>query len=278
MLGLFGGGLGLLYVQRPLFAIAYFVASLGGALALVGAALILNMGVLPDVASWVGWVVGIVCAVHAYGIANATKSVAERKWYSRWYGLAAFPVVTLTLILLIRAFVFEPFRSRSESMYPTIPEGSYLFVSKSGFGGYHAFGITLWRGEQTATIERGDLIAHRLVADPATTYLGRIIGLPGERIEYTNRRLIINGIPVPTRLDARVDGYQYAVERLNDTDVTVALMPERTARDWAGVVPPDHYLVFGDSRDNARDSRYIGFIPRDHIVGRVVKIIRPRGP
>lgn len=278
MLGLFGGGVGLLYVQRPRFAIGYFAASFGGALALVGAALILNIGVLPDVASWVGWIVGIVCAVHAYGIATATKSVVERKWYSRWYGLAAFPVVTLTLIFLVRAFVFEPFRVPSQSMEPTIPEGSYIFVSKAGFGGYRAFGITVWRGEPTTTIERGDVIAHRLVADPFTTYLGRIIGLPGERIEYTNRRLIINGIPVPTHLNARVEGYQYAVERLNDRDVTIAIMPERTARDWSGVVPPDHYLVFGDSRDNARDSRYIGFIPRDHIVGRVIKIIRSREP
>jgi signal peptidase I len=190
--------------------------------------------------------------------------------------LAGVFLATSALVLLVRAFVFEPFYVPSQSMHPTVPEGAWVLVLKPGFGRYAAFGITFWSGTPTARIERGDIIAHRLVMDPATTYLRRIVGLPGDRVEYTNHRLVINGGAVPLRLGARDDTYQYAVERLDGREVTIAFMPQRFSRDWAGVVPPGQYLGFGDSRDNARDSRFpeIGFIPGDHIVGRVVKIVK----
>ena len=276
VVGFFGGGLGLLYVQRPWYAIAYFAVSFVASLTLLAAILTFDLPVQPDATSWIGLAVGIACALHAYGIAVATTSVAERKWYSRWYFLLALPLALALLTLLLRAFAYEPFRIPSESMHPTLPEGSYIFVSKAGFGGYGSFGITLWRGEPTAQIARGDLVAFRLVDDPSTVYVKRIIGLPGDRIEYAKRRLIINEMPVPISLGERDSRYQYAVERVNETDVTIALMPERAASDFAGVVPRDQYFVLGDNRDNARDSRYIGYIPRDHLIGRVVKIIRPR--
>lgn len=228
-----------------------------------------------ELVPWIGWFLPIACAVHAYSIAKSTHSVAERKWYSRWYGLAVFPAVTLVLTLLIRAFIFEPFQIPSESMRPTLPEGSYIFVSKAGFGGYGSYGITLWRGEPTAQIDRGDIVAFRLVTDPRTTYVKRVIGLPGDRVEYVNRRLAINHQPVPIDLGDRDGDYQYAVEHLAETDVTIALMSKRPPSDFNGVVPPGHYFVLGDNRDNARDSRFIGFVPRDHLIGRVVKILLP---
>ncbi|HEV8332553.1 MAG TPA: signal peptidase I [Steroidobacteraceae bacterium] len=276
VVGFFGGGLGLLYVQRPWYAIAYFAVSVVGSLALLAAILTFDLAVQPDATSWISLAVAIACAVHAYGIAVATTSVAERKWYSRWYFLLAFPLALLTLTLLFRAFAYEPFRIPAESMQPTLPEGSYIFVSKAGFGGYGSFGVTLWRGEPTARIDRGDIVAFRLVDAPSTVYVKRIIGLPGDRIEYANRRLIINDMPAPISLGERDGAYQYAVERVDETDVTIALMPERQPRDFADVVPPGHFFVLGDNRDNSRDSRFIGFIPRDHLVGRVVKVIRPR--
>ena len=70
------------------------------------------------------------------------------------------------------------------------------------------------------------------------TFVGRIVGLPGDRIEYTNHQLAINGSPAPIRLGERDGLYQYAVELLDAHEVTVALIPERTSRDFADVVPP----------------------------------------
>jgi signal peptidase I len=276
LLGLFGGGLGLLYVQRPWFALAYFTVSLGSALALLYAMVKLDLPVTPSWISWIGWVVSIVCALHAYKLAHTATAVSGRKWYSRWYGLAGLPLGLFLIIFLFRSFAYEPYTIPSESMHPTLPEGSLVFVSKSGFGSYGTYGRTIWRSAPTTPVARADMVAYRLTQDPTTTYLHRIVGLPGDRIEYTNRRLVINGSTVPMRMGARAGMYQYAVEQLDGQEVTIALMPERAARDWAGVVPPDHYVVFGDSRDNSRDSRYLGFVPRDRIVGRVVKIVYSR--
>jgi signal peptidase I len=276
LLGLFFGGAGLLYVQRPWWALAAYCAPwvlvLGTLYAIWNFDLYINL----DLLLGIGWAVAIVCAVYAFRVARATNTGIARKWYSRWPVLGAVFLATYAVVVVIRAFVFEPFRVPSQSMHPTVPEGAWVFVLKPGFGPYAAFGITLWSGTPTARIERGDIIVHRLVMDPATSYLGRIVGLPGDRVEYTNHRLVINGNAVPLQLGSRDETYQYAVERLDGREVTIAFLPQRFSRDWAGVVPPDHYLVFGDSRDNSRDSRFpeIGFIPRDHIVGRVVKIVK----
>jgi signal peptidase I len=91
-----------------------------------------------------------------------------------------------------------------------------------------------------------------------------------------DRQLIINDKRVPMQLGNADGVYRYAVEQLDGRDVTIAIMPERPARDFDQVVPPARYVVFGDSRDNARDSRYIGSVPRENIVGRVVKTFQPK--
>jgi len=275
VLGVFFGPVALLYVQRPWFAVAWIVGSTGAALALLVAALSFSSTLPMDLAPWMGWLVAIACAVHGYRIARSTHAVADRKWYSRWYALPLVPAVSFATVFLIRAFVFEPFHIPAESMHPTLPEDSYIFVSKSGFGGYGSFGITVWRGEPTARIARGDIVAFRLVEQPDITFVKRIIGLPGDRVEYVDRRLTINNLPVPITLGERDGRYQYAAERVDETDVTIALMPERPPADFVGVVPPDHYFVLGDNRDSSRDSRFIGFVPRDHLIGRVVKVVRP---
>ena len=90
-----------------------------------------------------------------------------------------------------------------------------------------------------------------------------------------NSQLIINGVQVPTRIDGAQGKYQLALEELEGRNVSIAYIPDRKASDFDQVVPAGEYIVFGDSRDNARDSRYIGPVPRANISGRVTKIYPP---
>jgi len=279
-LGFVGGVAGLLYVHRPWLAGAYLCGSMGLLLAVFYAIWGLDVYLDLELVSWGSWVVAIVLAIHSYSIASAAPALAQRRWYSRWYGLIAIPLTLFVLVFLFRSFFYESYNIPGESMYPTLPRGSLVFVSKAGLGRYGTYGITIWRSGPTAPIARGDLVAYRWGSDPAMTYLHRVVGLPGERIEYTNRRLTINGNTMPVRLGARDGIYQLATERLDGREATLAFIEDRHSRDWAGTVPPQHYLVFGDSRDNARDSRFaeVGFVPRDHIVGRVAKIVKQSDP
>lgn len=173
MLGVIATPLGMLYVQRPWFAIGYLLVA-----ALVGLTGFFSMWAFGSEAvtiasSALGWAISIACAVHAFRIARGFTPVGDRKWYSRWYGLASFPLVLFTIISVFRSFQYEPFRTPSESMHPTIPAGSIVVVKKSGFGNYGTYGIPLWGGESTEAVVRGDVVVHQLVADPSTRYLSR---------------------------------------------------------------------------------------------------------
>lgn len=79
-------------------------------------------------------------------------------------------------------------------------------------------------------------------------------------------------MPVPITLEGRTGAYQLATEIIDGLEVHIALLPNRPSAEMDLVVPPDHYVVLGDNRDNARDSRFIGLIPRENIIGRVAKI------
>jgi signal peptidase I len=265
--------LGMLYVQRPRLAGAYFLASVAAGIATFLSLWAFAPGAMSGV-SLAGWIISITCAVHAFRMARAALPV-ERKWYSRWYALTGIPVAVLGSVIMFRSFVYEPFNAPSDSMYPTIPAHSIMVVEKSGFGDYGTLGIQFSRKESTRNIARGDIVVHRLVSNPSIRYVSRVIGIPGDHIQYVNSQLIINGVQVPTRIEGAQGQYQLALEELDGRNVSIAYIPDRKASDFDQVVPAGEYIVFGDSRDNARDSRYIGPVPRANISGRVTKIYPP---
>jgi signal peptidase I len=265
---------GLFYVQRAKLAVGYLM--LASALQIVLLAT-LFWGVADGIGLGVGvlgWVVTIGAAVHAFRIAKASPATSTRRWYSRWSALVGIPLTFVAVVFLVRAFLYEPFRLPSESMHPTLPEGSLVFVQKFGYGDYSTFGITLVRARPTAAVTRGDLVLFRLSTDPKTVYLKRVIGLPGDRIECRSQGLIINGTPVPRQLEARDGGYQYATEIIDGRPASIALLPDRWSMECDVSVPEDHYFVLGDSRDNSRDSRHFGTVPRENLVGGVATHIK----
>ncbi len=187
----------------------------------------------------------------------------------------------------VRTFAFEPFNIPSGSMIPTLLIGDYLFVSKYSYGYSKytiAFGLPLFDGRILFTKpQRGDVAVFKLPRDNKTDYIKRIIGLPGDRIQMIGGILHINGEPVK-------------MERLNDILAVNHLgQPSSIAQyretlpggkvhliykegnngpldnTQVYIVPPDHYFMMGDNRDNSLDSRVssaVGFVPEENLVGR----------
>ena len=232
------------------------------------------------------------------------------------YARSFFPVALI--VLVVRAFIFEPFRIPSDSMMPTLLDGDFIVVNK------YAYGLRLpvlnEKFINTGSPQRGDVVVFRHPPNPSVNYIKRLVGLPGDRVEVRDDQLIINGQPV-TQVDKGkfTDGCYVGLrltnEKLGEHEHQVmschspdGLLPARRfsfsgnadplpacdrkqiARDIGGwiceevpgardrgdytfdVVPPGHYLMIGDNRDNSEDSRAWGLVPDKNLVGRATRI------
>ena len=186
------------------------------------------------------------------------------------YSRSFFPV--LLFVLVIRSFVFEPFRIPSGSMMPTLLEGDFIFVKKYSYG--LRLPVTETKFVETGEPRRGDVIVFRLPSDPSVNYIKRVIGLPGDTIQYERHRLTINGEPVdlvPGEDDSW--GAPVFVEDLDGRVHDILVMNQQySTRDNTYRVPEGHYFVMGDNRDRSKDSRFIGAIPEEFLVGEAVRI------
>ena len=186
------------------------------------------------------------------------------------YSRSFFPV--LLFVLVIRSFVFEPFRIPSGSMMPTLLEGDFIFVKKYSYG--LRLPVTETKIIETGEPQRGDVIVFRLPSDPSVNYIKRVVGLPGDTVVYERHRLTINGEVIPLDSTDRIFG-QRAVY-LEDLDGRVhdilVTSPEFSARDGTYRVPEGQYFMMGDNRDHSKDSRYIDSIPEKFLVGEAVRI------
>jgi signal peptidase I len=267
LLSLFVAPLGMLYLQRPRLALIYLLASLLLPFAAIGLFFLLSAPV-ELAAGFANWGINIVAAIHAFRIAGAAEPIATRRWYSRWYGLMGPWVAFAAVVFLFRSFLYEPFRIPSEAMYPTLPKGSFVFVKKWGYGDYGSLGIGLFDAEPTAEVARGELLLFRLPVAPETVYLKRVIGLPGDRIQCSGEQIVVNGTPISaTPLNSR-GSHRFARETIDGVSFTVAHLGF-PAQHCELTVPEGHYFMLGDNRENSKDSRHLGPIPRGNLVGRV---------
>ena len=204
------------------------------------------------------------------------------------YSASFFPVILV--VFVVRSFVVEPFKIPSGSMVPTLLVGDFILVNKFEYG--IRLPITNTKITEGRTPERGDVVVFRYPKDESVDYIKRVIGLPGDVIEYQDKKLTINGKPVPEtplpdyldeerlgyakQFEEDIDGRKNAI--LNNPAVPPFIVgaedfPYRdnctyNARGVICKVPPGNYFMMGDNRDNSADSRYWGFVPDKNIVGR----------
>ena len=216
---------------------------------------------------------GVVVALDKFVWKTAEKDSREKpggKDVLVEYSRSFFPV--LLFVLVIRSFVFEPFRIPSGSMMPTLLEGDFIFVKKYSYG--LRLPVTETKVIETGEPQRGDVVVFRLPSDPSVNYIKRVIGLPGDTVVYDRHRLTINGELVDLqRSDDRSRGAPVYVEDLDGRLHDILVMnPEFSTRDNTYRVPEGQYFVMGDNRDRSKDSRFIGPIPETFLVGEAVRI------
>ena len=191
------------------------------------------------------------------------------------YARSFFPI--LLIVLIVRSFLFEPFRIPSSSMVPTLLVGDFIFVNKFEYG--LRLPVVNTKILEIGDPQRGDVVVFRLPADPSTNYIKRLVGLPGDTVRYQNRQLFINGQPVNAEpMGAYTEDSQPGAllynEYLGEVEHNILLMPGRRSLEGTFKIPAGHYFMMGDNRDNSRDSRYqgVGIIPENKVVGKAVRI------
>jgi signal peptidase I len=205
------------------------------------------------------------------------------------YSGSFFPVIAL--VFFLRSFLYEPFKIPSTSMVPTLLVGDLILVNK------YEYGIRLpvlnKKIIEVNDPQRGDVMVFKYPKDMSQDYIKRVIGVPGDKITYENKRLTVNGKPVEyTPMDDYLDDerpiyHKQYVEKLPGSQHRILNMdtkrpldlgavenfPNREACDYSYdkftcIVPEGNYFMMGDNRDNSADSRYWGFVPNKNIVGK----------
>ncbi|MEP6548471.1 MAG: signal peptidase I [Gammaproteobacteria bacterium] len=192
------------------------------------------------------------------------------------YARSFLPVILV--VLLVRAFVFEPFRIPSASMMPGLVDGDFIFVNKFSYG--LRLPVINTKIVPIGEPRRGDVIVFRLPSDPSVHYIKRLIGSPGDHVVVRDNQLTINGASIPLQRDGAYSGgfgftgAALALERFGSEQHLIMLAPNRDATDFETVVPAGHYFFMGDNRNDSSDSRFplVGLVPEQNLVGRAVRI------
>ena len=219
-----------------------------------------------------------------------TRLLKQPVWIE--YSGSFFPVIAL--VFFLRSFLYEPFKIPSGSMLPTLFIGDMILVNKFTYG--IRLPIINKKIIEVNNPQRGDVMVFKYPENPSLDYIKRVVGIPGDKIVYKNKRLAINGkelsyesmrdflhegtsLTYSNQLNENLTGVQHRI--LNDEQKPAFVrnyrpFPEFPNRELCSydelgftcTVPAAHYFMMGDNRDNSEDSRYWGFVPDENIVGK----------
>jgi signal peptidase I len=194
------------------------------------------------------------------------------------YARSFFPVILVVLVL--RSFLYEPFRIPSDSMMPTLVHGDFIFVNKWRYG--LRLPVANTKVVDIGMPQRGDVVVFRKPTDPSLVLIKRLVGMPGDRIRVTGTQVWINGTPSRIEVGELYSGpkseqypfTQVGEEHLGDALHAVLLVQTRTGLEGEWQVPAGHYFMMGDNRNNSQDSRYpdVGYVPEANVIGKAEAI------
>jgi signal peptidase I len=228
---------------------------------------------------------------------RSREELLRQPWWLDWTA-GLFPVIAA--VFFLRSFLFEPFKIPSGSMIPTLHVGDLILVNKFHYG--IRLPVINYQVTSGTPVMRGDVMVFRYPPKPSLDYIKRVVGVPGDKVVYLNKKLTINGQPVskvaiPEFFDA--DNMRYSKQFEEDMPIgsvpadmktlrKIRLLNEESAPNFVSgiddfsfkenctysveglecTVPAGHYFMMGDNRDNSLDSRYWGFVPDKNIVGK----------
>lgn len=213
---------------------------------------------------------------------NKSEKYAHRSMVVQ---LAAEFYPVLLLVFLLRGFIAEPFRIPSNSMMPTFLTYDFLLVDKISYGIH----LPVLNTElvDIGDPQRGDVVVFRYPnyeqgkVHKGADFIKRVIGLPGDRIEYIKDRLTVNGRVIERQKIGTYTGFEEGIEMtgygryrelLDNNPHDILLHPNVSSRGVRLIVPEGHYFVMGDNREHSSDSRFWGFVPEEYIIGRAFYI------
>ena len=195
-------------------------------------------------------------------------------------------IYALLIAVIIRSLLIQPFYIPSSSMEPNLLVGDRLFVTKYSYGySKHSFPFSppILKGRILFNEpKRGDVVVFKTPADNRTDYIKRLIGLPGDTIQFIDGNLFLNNLEVLKDLGSRESSVycgknkitsNFFIEKLDDgKDFTTAYFSKFTLQNTdLFVVPKNHYFFLGDNRDCSKDSRFlssVGYVHKNNLVGK----------